>query len=303
VLFFVVMKFIHYTNCPICNSSNIDAVSESKDETVSKKLFQVWECNACSVRFTQDIPKADDIDAYYKSDAYISHSDTSKGFINKLYHLARSYTLGLKKRLVQKNSSKRNGNLLDVGAGTGAFAACMKKAGWHVTALEPDETARINAGKAHNIVLQPSENLFKLEPDSFDVITLWHVLEHVHDLHEYLNAFHNLLNKGGSLIIAVPNYTSYDATVYSGAWAAYDVPRHLYHFSPKSMKHLLHQHGFKVKSYKPMWFDSFYISLLSEKYLTGKNRPLKAFLTGFISNLYALRETHECSSIIYIAKK
>ena len=279
------------------------AVSESKDETVSKELFQVWECRACSVRFTQDVPKAGDIAAYYKSNAYISHSDTSKGYINKLYHLARALTLRSKKRLVEKNSTKRPGRLLDVGAGTGAFAAHMQQAGWDVTGIEPDTTARDNAKKAHNIQLLPSEELFNLEPATFDVITLWHVLEHVHALHEYIDAFRNVLATDGTLIIAVPNYTSYDATVYSGAWAAYDVPRHLYHFSPKSMKHLLHQHGFKIKRYKPMWFDSFYISLLSEKNITGRNKPFKAFLTGFISNLQALKNTRKCSSIIYVAKK
>ena len=297
------MEFVHFTNCPVCNSNNIVAVSEAKDETVSKKLFQVWECKSCSVRFTQDIPALNDIAAYYKSDAYISHSDTSKGLINKLYHVARSYTLASKKRLVQKNSPQRNGNLLDVGAGTGAFASYMQQAGWTVTGLEPSAAARENAKKMHNIALQPSEDLFKLPPASFDVITLWHVLEHVHFLHEYMNAFRQLLVQNGTLIIAVPNYTSYDATVYSGAWAAYDVPRHLYHFSPKSMRHLLHQHGFKLKEYKPMWFDSFYISLLSERYITGKNRLLKASITGLISNFHALLKTQKCSSIIYMAKK
>ena len=296
------MKLVHYSNCPVCDSSHVTAVSESKDETVSKQLFQIWECKACSARFTQDVPEAGDIGAYYKSDAYVSHSDTSKGFINKLYHVARSYTLASKKRLVQKNSGGP-GHLLDVGAGTGAFAAYMQAAGWKVTGVEPDATARKNAKQVHNIILQPSENIFKFEKHFYDVITLWHVLEHVHALHEYLDLFHTLLKEGGSLIIAVPNYTSYDATVYSGAWAAYDVPRHLYHFSPKSMKHLLHRHGFKIKNYRPMWFDSFYISLLSEKYLTGKNRPFKAFLTGFISNLHALQKTRKCCSIIYVAKK
>jgi 2-polyprenyl-3-methyl-5-hydroxy-6-metoxy-1,4-benzoquinol methylase len=297
------MKFVHYTNCPVCNSSKIAAVSESKDETVSKELFQVWECSHCSVRFTQDVPGVEYIDGYYKSDAYISHSNTSKGFINKLYHLVRSFTLGSKKRLVQKTSAKIENSLLDIGAGTGAFTSTMQKAGWHVTGLEPDQTARTNAKEQYNILLHPPEHLFSLAPASFNAITLWHVLEHVHELHTYLDTFYSLLSEGGSLIIAVPNYKSYDATVYSGAWAAYDVPRHLYHFSPESMKHLLYQHGFKIKKYIPMWFDSFYISLLSEKYLTGKTRPVKAFLTGLVSNLYALRNTSKCSSIIYIAKK
>jgi len=193
--------------------------------------------------------------------------------------------------------------LLDVGAGTGAFASTMQKNGWNVTALEPDATARANAEKDFNITLQPSENLFSLKDESFDAITLWHVLEHVHNLHNYINKFYSLLKEDGVLIIAVPNYTSYDANEYESAWAAYDVPRHLYHFSPKSMKTLLGKHKFKLKKYKPMWFDSYYISLLSEKYLTGKSNPLKAFISGTISNLHTLKSKQKSSSIIYIAQK
>jgi len=297
------MELIHLNCCPACGSNNIAAVLEAKDQTVSKELFQIWECSDCRLRFTQDIPGPGNIGAYYKSSAYISHSNTTKGFINKLYHLVRSFTLNSKKRLVQKTSAKIENSLLDVGAGTGAFASTMQKAGWQVTALEPDETARTNAKEQYNISLHPPEHLFSLAPASFNLITLWHVLEHVHELHTYLKTFHSLLSEEGSLIIAVPNYKSYDATAYSVAWAAYDVPRHLYHFSPESMKHLLHRHGFRITKYRRMWFDSFYISLLSEKYLTGKSRPFKAFLTGFISNLHALGNRYKCSSIIYIARK
>jgi 2-polyprenyl-3-methyl-5-hydroxy-6-metoxy-1,4-benzoquinol methylase len=297
------MEFIHYTNCPGCAGNDIIAVLEAKDQTVSGQLFQIWECANCTLRFTQGVPNANDIGAYYKSESYISHTNTTKGFINKLYHLVRTFTLYSKKKLVQKYSAKNNGNLLDIGAGTGAFASTMKKTGWQVTALEPDETARIKAKHQYNIALQEPEYLFGLQPASYNVITLWHVMEHVHELHRYLDTFYSLLVEGGDLIIAVPNYTSYDATVYSGAWAAYDVPRHLYHFSPESMKHLLDQHGFRITTHKSMWFDSFYISLLSEKYLTGRNRPFKAFLTGLISNLHALKNTRHCSSIIYMAKK
>ena len=294
---------IHYNNCPVCNSTNIAAALQAKDNTVSKELFTIWQCGNCTLRFTQNIPDENDIGAYYQSSDYISHSNTNKGFINKLYHAVRSVTLSSKKNLVEKYSGKSKGSLLDVGAGTGAFASTMQKNGWNVTALEPDATARANAEKDFNITLQPSENLFSLKDGSFDAITLWHVLEHVHDLHNYINKFYSLLKEDGVLIIAVPNYTSYDANEYESAWAAYDVPRHLYHFSPKSMKTLLGKHKFKLKKYKPMWFDSYYISLLSEKYLTGKSNPLKAFISGTISNLHTLKSKQKSSSIIYIAQK
>jgi len=294
---------IHYNNCPVCNSNNIVAVLKAKDNTVSSEVFEIWQCGNCALRFTQDVPSENAIGDYYKSSEYISHSNTSKGFINKLYHTVRSVTLNSKRNLVEKTSGKNNGSLLDIGAGTGAFASTMKKNGWSITALEPDEMARTNAQKDFNIVLQPSTELFNLEKNSFDVITLWHVLEHVHQLHTYLDTFFSLLKKGGHLVIAVPNYTSYDAKEYESAWAAYDVPRHLYHFSPKSMHLLLMKHNFIPVKFKPMWFDSYYISLLSEKYITGKTNPFKAFISGTISNLQALKNKQKSSSIIYIAKK
>ena len=296
-------QLIHYTNCPVCNSTNISFVLAVKDYTVSKETFQVWQCVDCNLRFTQDIPSAENIGAYYQSAEYISHSNTNKGLINKLYHAVRSVTLQSKKNLVEKYAGKRNGSLLDIGAGTGAFASTMQKANWNVTALEPDTIARANAKKDFNIELQPLKNLFSLNKNSFNVITLWHVLEHVHDLHNYIETFFSLLENDGVLIIALPNYTSYDAKKYTEFWAAYDVPRHLYHFSPQSMKTLLHQHNFKLKKIKPMWFDSYYVSLLSELYLTGKSNPVKAFISGFISNLHAVKDKQKTSSVIYVVIK
>ena len=296
-------QLIHYTNCPVCNSTKISFVLAAKDYTVSKQTFQVWHCADCMLRFTQDIPSAESIGAYYQSAEYISHSNTNKGLINKLYHIVRSITLLSKKSLVEEYAGKQHSNLLDVGAGTGAFASTMQKANWNVTALEPDAVARTNAKKDFNIELQPLENLFALNKISFNVITLWHVLEHVHDLHNYIQTFFSLLKDDGVLIIAVPNYTSYDANEYAEFWAAYDVPRHLYHFSPQSMKIFLQQHNFKIKKLKPMWFDSYYVSLLSEHYLTGKSNPVKAFISGFISNLHAIKNKQKTSSIIYIVIK
>jgi 2-polyprenyl-3-methyl-5-hydroxy-6-metoxy-1,4-benzoquinol methylase len=297
------MLTIHYNNCPACNSNKIALVLQARDETVSKEIFQIWQCHHCHLRFTQDVPNEDNIGKYYKSSEYISHTNTSKGLINKLYHTVRHFTLHSKRKLVEKSTGKTNGNLLEIGAGTGAFAAVMKKSGWNVTALEPDETARNIAQKDFGIQLRSLDDLFSLQPGSFDVITLWHVLEHVHQLHRYLDTFHSLLAKGGTLIIAVPNYTSFDAQAYVQNWAAYDVPRHLYHFSPRSMQQLLKTHYFSLKKQKPMWFDSFYVSLLSEKNLTGKNNYAKAFITGTLSNCKTLGSLNYCSSIIYIAEK
>ena len=179
----------------------------------------------------------------------------------------------------------------------------MHKAGWNTTSLEPDGDARARAKDLYGLESKPAAELYSLSHGSYDAITLWHVLEHVHRLHEYLDTFYDLLRPGGVLIIAVPNYTSQDAKTYAENWAAYDVPRHLYHFSPKSMQKLLNLHHFKLLDKKPMWFDSFYVSLLSEKYISGKSNFVKAFSNGLLSNMKAIGKPANCSSIIYIGQK
>ena len=205
--------------------------------------------------------------------------------------------------MVKRFTAKKKGNILDIGSGTGAFLHTMRLANWQITGLEPDETARQKALELYGVQLNSPENLYALPPNNFDAVTMWHVLEHVHDLHGYINQINNLLKRGGKIFIAVPNYTCYDEEIYKEYWAAYDVPRHLYHFSPGAMKELLELHGLSIEAVKPMWYDSFYVSLLSEKYKTGKPNPAKAFLNGILSNSKALINTKKCSSVIYIASK
>ncbi len=294
---------IHYTNCPACSSANINAVLTATDQTVSKQKFAIWQCNDCTLRFTQDVPSQNEIGPYYKSEDYISHTNTSKGLINSLYQFVRKTTLKQKRKLVNKTTGKQTGNLLDLGSGVGAFAGEMKTVGWNVTGLEPDDDARKVAADIYKIELKGTDQLFQLPAESFDAVTMWHVLEHVHDLHEYIRQLHTLLKNDGKLIIAVPNYTSLDGDIYKEYWAAYDVPRHLYHFSPKSMQLLMGKNGFSVAQYKPMWFDSFYICLLSSKYKNGKTNWIAAAWNGFRSNLKALSNSKNCSSVIYVIEK
>jgi 2-polyprenyl-3-methyl-5-hydroxy-6-metoxy-1,4-benzoquinol methylase len=294
---------IHYNSCPVCSSKNISHVLTAKDHTVSKENFEVWHCNHCTLRFTQNIPDIHNIGPYYQSIAYVSHSDTQEGLINKLYHIVRNYTLQSKRKLVQSATELATGSLLDVGAGTGAFASIMQTAGWNVTGLEPDDTARKNALEKHQLQLQSPDNLYQLPANQFDAITMWHVLEHVHDLQGYMDTYHRILKQNGKLVIAVPNYTSYDAAAYQENWAAYDVPRHLYHFSPKSIDELAKLKGFTVQQYQPMWFDSFYVAMLSEQCKTGKNNLIAAVWNGLISNLKTLFDKKKCSSVIYVLTK
>ena len=292
---------IVYKSCPNCGNADIYKVLSVKDYTVSGEEFDVWECRNCTQRFTQNIPDQEKIAAYYQSENYISHSDTSKGLINNLYHKVRKRTLLQKRKLIEKTTRKSQGNILDIGAGTGAFLNTMKNANWNCTGIEPDKNAREKALELYGLNIEDADTLYALSAGSFDAITLWHVLEHVHELHKYADQLRNLLSKNGKLFIAVPNYTSTDAKMYKQFWAAYDVPRHLYHFSPKSMEHLLNSHGLKVESTKPMWFDSVYVSMLSEKYRTGKSYPVKALLNGTISNVKTIFDKRKCSSLIYIA--
>ncbi len=294
---------IHYTSCPVCKSELIQAQFLAKDHTVSQKEFSIWHCNSCTARFTQDIPEQDAISAFYASDNYISHSDTNKGIINSLYHLVRKRTLVLKRSMVMNEVGMRKGEILDIGCGTGAFLQTMKEAGWVISGLEPDATARNKAAELYDIRPQESGKLFELKSGTYHAITMWHVLEHVHELHAYIKQIGALLTPNGKLFIAVPNYTSGDADIYKEYWAAWDVPRHLYHFSPVSMEKLLSIHGLKLSGIKPMWFDSFYVSMLSEKYKKGKGNIIKAFFNGFVSNLKAWSDVKKCSSVIYIISK
>ena len=294
---------IHYQQCPVCNSRNILKVLTAEDFTASHEKFEIWECEDCKVRFTQDVPDMDGIGQYYKADAYISHTDTNKGFVNRMYHYVRSVTMKQKKSFVEKATGLKAGSFLDIGAGTGAFADIMQKAGWQVTGLEPDETARGNAQRLHGLTFGPSSDLFSLEENSFDAVTMWHVMEHVHDLHGYWKRVSRILKDTGVFIVAVPNYTCYDAQYYGAYWAAWDVPRHLYHFSPWSMDVLAKQYGFEITRHIPMVFDSYYVSMLSEKYKKGKSRNLVAFTTGLESNQRAARNPQKYSSVIYVMKR
>lgn len=296
------MSRIHYTHCPVCNSSHIDPLLRVKDHSVSQEEFVVWQCRHCTLRFTQDVPDEDSIGPYYQSPDYISHTNTSQGALNNLYQKVRRYTLGEKASLLIKHT-KEKGALLDIGAGIGAFVSEMKSRGWEVSGIEPDSGARSKAQELFGLQLKSPDAFFTETKGPYDAITLWHVLEHVHQLHSYVERIKQLLGDKGKLFVAVPNYTSADAEAYRNYWAAYDVPRHLYHFTPAAIDVLMKQHGLKVMAKKPMWFDSFYISLLSSKYHRGKTSWVGAGINGLKSNLTALFQKDRCSSLIYIIEK
>lgn len=291
-------------NCPVCNDPNSQIVLESQDFSLTQKSFSILHCPQCSVRYTSPLPSQDEIGEYYKFKEYISHTDVKEGWMNRLYHIIRSRTLAQKTNWVQSLFTGHKGHLLDIGAGTGAFVNAMQQKAWKVTGLEPDAATREKAFENYKLNLQSTDTIFNLPENEYEVITMWHVLEHVHELKPYLHQCIKSLKQNGRLIIAVPNYTSFDACYYKKYWAAYDLPRHLYHFSPKSMTILLNEMGFEIISIKPMWYDSFYVSLLSEKYKqSGKLGMLLAGIIGMISNLLAIKNPTKGSSLIYEIKK
>ncbi len=296
------ISVVYYINCPVCQGREISPVLSCKDFTVSGEKFEIWECAHCHTRFTQNVPDAESIGRYYQAESYISHSDTDKGLMARMYKIVRRYTLTSKKKLVCKTTGLKNGHLLDVGCGTGAFLNTMKHSGWQVTGIEPDAGARKKAWDLYGLDALPPVHLHRLREKHYDAITLWHVLEHIHALPENLYRFASLLKPGGSLIIAVPNFESADAKHYKEHWAAYDVPRHLYHFTPQSIRQLATMYGFKVEAVKPMWFDAFYIAMLSEQYRRGKSNLIGAFFEGLRSVLHTIFNHEQASSQVYVLK-
>jgi SAM-dependent methyltransferase len=288
--------------CPVCGSTDFSLKWEATDHLVSRETFKIQECHACGLLFTSPRPGPGHIARYYQSDDYISHHDEARGFINRLYRLARKITLRRKATLVEK-AVPGGKALLDYGCGTGDFLAVARASGYEVNGIEADANARKSALEKHGIEVSPPEDLERLPLGHFDVITLWHVLEHVHRLPETLEAFRKLLKPGGALIIAVPNAASADAAWYGKDWAAWDVPRHLYHFSDGPLLRLVTGHRFRQIATRPMYLDGFYIALLSEKHRNRGGWMARALWAGSVTFLKALFKPAKASSRIYICKK
>jgi 2-polyprenyl-3-methyl-5-hydroxy-6-metoxy-1,4-benzoquinol methylase len=294
------LEMFENKNCPVCTHSSFSRFIICEDFTVSHERFIIVSCDACGFKFTNPRPSETVLGNYYKAEEYISHTNTRRGIVARLYHLVREHTLRQKVKLLESYATK--GSVLDFGCGTGMFLNACKRAGWQVVGIEPDSGARTIAGQMISGIYDSKSSLEASGFSTFDVITLWHVLEHVSDLTETIAFLHHKLKDGGVLIIAVPNHLSYDALVYKEHWAAYDVPRHLYHFSLQTLNALLEKNGFRMLKSLPMKFDSFYVSMLSEKYRSGSINYFRALITGLKSNFKAA-STGNYSSKIYIFKK
>ena len=281
------------------NNTKLSPYLTCKDYMVSNTEFELVLDEKSDLLVTSPRPSLDVLGNYYKSETYISHTDSRKSLFDKIYQSVKKYTLNQKLKLINSFNTE-NKTILDVGCGTGDFLKVCKNANWNVTAVEPNTDARALAEKKLNTPI--FTDLAQIQKQQFDVITLWHVLEHVPNLNEYIAQLAKCLKPNGRLIIAVPNFQSYDAAYYKAFWAAYDVPRHLWHFSKKSIKLLFQKVALNVVTIKPMKFDAFYVALLSEKNKTGKSNPFRAFWIGLRSN-YKAKAKMNYSSLIYILKK
>ena len=274
---------------------------KTKDFSVSGEVFELHQNDACDFLETLPRPLKQDLPSYYNSSQYVSHQTSKRNLFDWAYFFVRWFTLKKKIKLISRFSFERQ-TLLDYGAGVGYFVRSTRSAGWESIGIESSVEAR----KAANLILDNSifdeSHTKKLKSKSQSIISLWHVLEHLPDFKQNIKEFDRLLSQDGRLIVAVPNFKSYDAQYFKNFWAAYDVPRHLWHFSPKSIVRLFYEFGFELESTHPMRFDAYYVSLLSTKYKYGKMSISKAFWVGFQSNLRAKRSGHY-SSLIYVFKR
>ena len=297
------MSKIHYDHCPVCGGSKLEDFLDLNDYSISNEDFSLVRCGDCGFILTQDMPDAQEIGPYYKSDEYISHSDTQKGLVNRIYHIVRAVMLQKKAQMVEIVSGVRKGSLLDIGTGLAYFPQQMQSRGWTVEGLEQDAEAREAAAKRFDFTVHAPEELYKMEKREFDVISLWHVLEHVHDLEGYMKAIRANLKDEGTLVIALPNSDSPDAKHYKNYWAAWDVPRHLWHWNPASFGRFAEKYGFKVIEERPMPMDGFYVSMLSEKYKKSSMQLFRGVYRGKMTWLKSINKAQLSSSVIYFLKK
>ncbi len=289
--------------CPLCESKHLKQTITCVDYYASGETFDLFRCEDCGFQFTQNFPAETEIGRYYETSDYISHSDTKKGLVNNLYHLVRKRMLIRKAKLISHLFGKSSGTLLDIGAGTGYFANVMQQKEWEVTAIEKNPQARAFAKEHFNLDVYEETVLEDFCDKSFDAITLWHVMEHLEHLNETWERLHHLLSDDGILVVAVPNCSSYDAGKYKQYWAAYDVPRHLWHFTPDTIQQFGAKHNFILTAQYPMPFDAFYISMLSEKYKKSFSPFIKGMMTGIIAWLHTLAKKEKSSSIIYVFRR
>jgi len=293
---------ITHDKCLVCGAAEFESAYRCKDHLVSHREFSIMKCTNCGFLFTQDIPGPGDIESYYESQEYISHTGGRRSLIDKLYAIARKIMLGSKAATITRFAPERIGRLLDIGAGTGHFVRKMHDSGWESVGVEVNEDARKHAFEINEVTLIESLQAGGFTAESFDAVTMWHVLEHIHEPEAYLSQIARLLKPDGIMAVALPNPQSADARHYGDKWAAFDVPRHLWHFSMNDIDTLMKRAGFKPVAVKSMPFDALYISILSEKYRNSNIPVVRGLLRGFFFWLATMLRKERGSSLMYIYK-
>jgi 2-polyprenyl-3-methyl-5-hydroxy-6-metoxy-1,4-benzoquinol methylase len=284
--------------CPVCGKTGFLPFLAVKDHFFTKEVFSIQECETCGFKFVNPRPDKDEIGRYYQSDEYISHDSTSRSLLSQIYRFARIFSVKSKYKIVKRYALP--GKILDIGCGTGEFLNFCKSKGLPVEGVEPNDKARTYAWQVNQIPVNSQLNEHNIGKGSCRCITMWHVLEHVHNLDDTLETVKNLLTDDGVFIVAVPNSNSWDARKFGEFWAAYDVPRHLYHFTALTMRALATNHGFEIWKMIPQKLDAFYVSMLSEKYRTGKTKYLKFLFFGLWSNFQSRKQGRGHSSQIFV---
>lgn len=288
--------------CPWCNSENTTQFIKLKDYFLTQEEFEIIECNECKLLFTYPQPSPSVIGNYYKSENYLSHNEDKKGIIPIIYNKVKKRNIKNKFNIVKKSNTSNGNNILDIGCGIGDFLLYAKENNYKISGIEPNDDAKKIAENKLNIKIYSPEELQNIPDNTFDIITMWHVLEHVADIKTEIHHLQRILKENGKLILALPNYKSYDAEYYKDKWAAYDAPRHLNHFSRISIKNIFSQTELKLIDIKPLKWDSYYISMLSEQYCNHNNSFVKGIITGCKSNIKA-KKTGEYSSLVFILNK
>ena len=294
---------VNHRVCPLCLSDKKVLHLRCMDHLVSHEEFDIYKCGSCGFTFTDNYPDESEIGRFYESSDYISHDDNARGFINKVYFLARSLMLGRKRRAITKMTGRKTGRLLDIGCGTGYFPGMMKDYGWEVTGVEPNIKARDYARTSFGIEVIDPGQISSLISASYDCITLWHTLEHFHDPRSYAGEIRRLLSPEGICLVAIPNCNSYDALYFGKFWAAWDVPRHLWHFDPETFSLFAEKAGFRIVTTLALPLDVFYISILSFRNKASGIPFIKGIVTGLWFFIRSLFRRDKGSSLIYILRR
>lgn len=288
------------TKCPWCDSENAQLHLNLKDEFLTQEAFQIYECKDCGLLYTMPRPDKDKIGDYYKSEEYYSHQENKQGFIPKLYEKVK--TINLRNKYRMATEGLQIGKALDIGCGVGDFLHQMERNGWECIGVEPSKDAKNIAKKRVKGEILAIEDLENIADETFDLITMWHVLEHVDDLKWQLRQLERLVKSKGRVVIALPNYKSYDGQFYKAFWAAYDVPRHLNHFNKETLIKIFNSNNLVLRKTEKLVWDAYYISFMSEKYQNHSLPLIRGAIQGLKSNCNA-RRSGEWSSLVYVFEK